>query len=171
MEMHSIQMFSSYDAIHNPWICRCANTTIPRSALYSFSYSVYSQVAVQMMYYRMYYKVQLMRNEEVVAPTWEDSREDLEDSSSSRPGPCRAAGRQLCGNVKSLNDFSGSLLHQTLPQHWLDEKCFLSNSCTNEHMSYSNASPHTLYLTVRVKPLFKLYCIKIKHNCEIQCMF
>uniref|UniRef100_A0A3Q3XHW4 C1q domain-containing protein n=1 Tax=Mola mola TaxID=94237 RepID=A0A3Q3XHW4_MOLML len=91
--------------------------TAPCSGLYSFSFSVYSQVGREGE--RMYYKVQLMRNGEVVASTW-DNREDVEDSSSQtvllslRQGGQvyveLLSGRQLCGIFQGLNIFSGTLI-------------------------------------------------------------
>ncbi|XP_037619978.1 complement C1q-like protein 4 [Sebastes umbrosus] len=96
--------------------------TVPRPGLYSFSFSVYSRVGGEGE--RMYYKVHLMRNGEVVASTWEDNREDTEDSSSQtvllslQQGDQvyveLLRGRQLCGNVEGLNTFSGFLMHPTL---------------------------------------------------------
>lgn len=96
--------------------------TAPRSGVYSFFFSVYSQVGVAGE--RMYYKVQLMRNGEVVASTWEDNREDSEDSSSQavllslqQGGQVYVellSGRQLCGNIEGLNTFSGSLIYPAL---------------------------------------------------------
>uniref|UniRef100_UPI0037E9A3D9 cerebellin 18 n=1 Tax=Semicossyphus pulcher TaxID=241346 RepID=UPI0037E9A3D9 len=96
--------------------------TAPRSGLYSFSFSVYSSVGGEGE--KMYYKVQLMRNGEVVASTWEDNREDSEDSSSQtvllsleQGGQVYVellSGRQLCGNIEGLNSFSGSLIYPTL---------------------------------------------------------
>ncbi|KAM7419012.1 hypothetical protein PAMA_016229 [Pampus argenteus] len=93
--------------------------TAPRSGLYSFSYSVYSKMSIAGD--RMYYKVQLMRNGEVVTSTWEDNREDSEDSSSQtvllslqQGGQVYVEllrGRKLCGNVEGLNTFSGSLVY------------------------------------------------------------
>ncbi|XP_062281463.1 cerebellin-1-like [Scomber scombrus] len=93
--------------------------TAPRSGMYSFSYSVYSKMS--MAGDRMYYKVQLMQNREVVASTWEDNREDSEDSSSQtvllswqQGGQVYVelmSGRQLCGNIQGLNTFSGSLVY------------------------------------------------------------
>lgn len=71
----------------------------------------------------MYYKVQLMRNGELVASTWEDNREDSEDSSTQtvllslqQGGQVYVelqSGRQLCGLVEGLNTFSGSLIYST----------------------------------------------------------
>ncbi|XP_060908885.1 complement C1q-like protein 4 [Labrus mixtus] len=97
--------------------------TAPRSGLYSFALSVYSKVGGEGE--KMYYKVQLMRNGEVVASTWEDNREDSEDSSTQtvllsveQGGQVYVellSGRQLCGNVEGLNTFSGSLVYPSLP--------------------------------------------------------
>ncbi|XP_070782200.1 cerebellin 18 [Enoplosus armatus] len=96
--------------------------TAPRSGLYSFSFSVYSKVGGEGK--RMYYKVQLVRNGEVVASTWEDNREDSEDSSSQtvllslqQGGQVYVellSGRQICGNVQGLNTFSGSMIYPNL---------------------------------------------------------
>lgn len=96
--------------------------TAPRAGLYSFSFSVYSKVGREGE--RMYYKVQLMRNGEVVASIWEDNREDSEDSSSQtvllslqQGGQVYVellSGRQICGIVEGLNTFSGSLIYSTL---------------------------------------------------------
>lgn len=71
----------------------------------------------------MYYEVQLMRNGELVASTWEDNREDSEDSSTQtvllslqQGGQVYVelqSGRQLCGLVEGLNTFSGSLIYPT----------------------------------------------------------
>ncbi|XP_074539436.1 cerebellin-1-like [Halichoeres trimaculatus] len=96
--------------------------TAPRPGLYSFSLSVYSKVGGKGE--KMYYKVQLMRNGEVVASTWEDNRDDSEDSSSQtvllsleQGGQVYVellSGRLLCGNVEGLNTFSGSLIYPAL---------------------------------------------------------
>ncbi|XP_075320398.1 cerebellin 18 [Odontesthes bonariensis] len=96
--------------------------TAPCSGLYSFSFSVYSKLGKAGD--RMYYKVQLMRNGEVMASTWEDNREDLEDSSSQtvllplqQGGQVYIellSGRQLCGNAEGLNTFSGFLIYPHL---------------------------------------------------------
>ncbi len=113
-----------------PWKCKinfkkCFLSgifTAPRPGLYSFSFTVYSKMGGEGE--RMYYKVQLMRNGEVMASTWEDNREDSEDSSSQtvllllqQGGQVYVellTGRQLCGNVKGLNTFSGSLIYPAL---------------------------------------------------------
>ncbi|TKS68926.1 Complement C1q-like protein 4 C1q and tumor necrosis factor-related protein 11 [Collichthys lucidus] len=73
---------------------------------------------------RMYYKVQLMNNGEVVASTWEDNREDSEDSSfQSVLLPLQQGdqvyvelmeGRHICGITEGLNTFSGSLIYSTM---------------------------------------------------------
>uniref|UniRef100_A0A3B5ASI4 Cerebellin 18 n=1 Tax=Stegastes partitus TaxID=144197 RepID=A0A3B5ASI4_9TELE len=96
--------------------------TAPRSGLYSFSFSVYSKVGGAGE--RMYYKVRLMRDGQVMASTWEDNREDSEDSSSQtillslqQGGQVYVEllnGRQICGNVEGLNSFSGSFIYPTL---------------------------------------------------------
>ncbi|XP_028283283.1 cerebellin-3-like [Parambassis ranga] len=96
--------------------------TAPCSGLYSFSFTVYSKVGRPGE--RMYYKVQLMKNGEMIASTWEDNREDSEDSSSQtvllplqQGGQVYVEllnGRQLCGNVLGLNSFSGSLIYPSL---------------------------------------------------------
>lgn len=69
----------------------------------------------------MYYKVQLMKNGEVMASIWEDNREDSEDSSTQTVLLSLQQGgqvyvellntRQLCGIIESLNNFSGSLVY------------------------------------------------------------
>ncbi|CAN9510131.1 unnamed protein product [Ophioblennius macclurei] len=96
--------------------------TAPCSGLYSFSVSIYSKL--KMAGDRMYHKVQLMRNGEVIASTWEDNRDDTEDSASQtvllslqRGGQVYVEllnSRQLCGTIKGLNSFSGALLYPTL---------------------------------------------------------
>ncbi|XP_042340444.1 complement C1q-like protein 2 [Plectropomus leopardus] len=96
--------------------------TAPCSGLYSFSFSVYSKVGREGE--RIYHKVNLMRNGVVEASTWEDNREDSEDSSSQtvllqlqQGGQVYIellSGRKLCGNVMGLNTFSGSLVYPML---------------------------------------------------------
>ena len=119
------------------WSCESGNSflhillfpgifTAPRSGVYSFSFSIYSKVGGKGE--RMYYKVQLMRNREVVASTWEDNREDSEDSSSQtvllslqQGGQVYVellSGRQLCGITEGLNTFSGSLIYSTQAEYW-----------------------------------------------------
>lgn len=65
--------------------------------------------------------MQLLRNGEVVASSWEDNRQDSEDSSSQtvllslqQGGQVYVElllGRQLCGIVEGLNTFSGYLIY------------------------------------------------------------
>lgn len=96
--------------------------TAPSSGLYSFSFTVYSRLGKEGE--RMYYKVQLMNNGEVVASTWEDNREDSEDSSFQTVLlPLQQGdqvyvelmeGRHICGITEGLNTFSGSLIYSTL---------------------------------------------------------
>lgn len=115
-------MYSMYQFKFNITLFVPGIFTAPRSGLYSFSFSVYSKVAKEGE--RMYYKVQLMRNNEVVASIWEDNREDSEDSSSQtvllslqRGGQVYLElmnGRQICGIVEGLNTFSGALIYSTL---------------------------------------------------------
>uniref|UniRef100_A0A672ISX5 Complement C1q-like protein 2 n=2 Tax=Salarias fasciatus TaxID=181472 RepID=A0A672ISX5_SALFA len=79
--------------------------TAPCSGLYSFSVSIYSKLSRAGD--RMYHKVQLMKNGEVIASTWEDNRDDSEDSASQtvllslqRGGQVYVEllnSRQLCG--------------------------------------------------------------------------
>ncbi|XP_055735252.1 complement C1q-like protein 4 [Salvelinus fontinalis] len=94
----------------------------PRAGLYSLSFTAYSNVGVDGE--RLYHKVQLMKNNEVVASVWEDNREDTEDNRedtedsgtqsvlvSLRQGDKvyveLLSGRSLCGNTKEFNRFSG----------------------------------------------------------------
>lgn len=98
--------------------------TAPCDGLYSFSFTVYSKLAGPDD--KMYYKVQLMRNGEVMASTWEDNKEDSEDSSSQsivlqlkRGGQVYVelwTGRQLCGDSWGRNTFSGSLIYPSLAE-------------------------------------------------------
>ncbi|KAK0135374.1 C1q-related factor [Merluccius polli] len=85
---------------------------------FSFSYTVYSNVGHPNE--RIYHKVQMMMDGKVVASTWEDNREDQEDSGSQvvvlhlRRG-CQVymelvAGRSLSGDM-TFNKFSGFLLY------------------------------------------------------------
>lgn len=70
---------------------------------------------------RLYHKVQLMKNNEVVASVWEDNREDTEDSGTQSVLVSRRqgdkvyvellSGRSLCGNTKEFNKFSGYLVY------------------------------------------------------------
>ncbi|KAI2656601.1 Complement C1q-like protein 4 [Labeo rohita] len=93
--------------------------TAPHAGLYSFSFTAYSSVGSAGQ--RLYQKVQLMKNGQLIASSWEDNREDSEDSSTQtvllqlRRG-CQVyvellSGRQLCGDTKGQNTFSGYLVY------------------------------------------------------------
>ncbi|XP_056612796.1 cerebellin 18 [Triplophysa dalaica] len=92
--------------------------TAPHAGLYSFSFTAYSRVGDAD---RLYQKVQLVMNGQVIASSWEDNREDSEDSSTQsvllqlRRG-CQVyvellSGRQLCGDAQGNNAFSGYMLY------------------------------------------------------------
>ncbi|CAB1352682.1 unnamed protein product [Coregonus sp. 'balchen'] len=72
-----------------------------RMGLYFFSCTAYSHVGAAGQ--RLYHKLQLMRNGEVVVSTWEDNQEDSEDSGSQTilvlldRGSQMLSERQLCG--------------------------------------------------------------------------
>ncbi|CAL8349791.1 unnamed protein product [Lota lota] len=93
--------------------------TAPRPGVYSFSYTVYSNVKV--LGDRLYHHIRLMKNGQTVASTWEDNREDAEDSGSQvvvlqlRRGSQvymeMMSGRSLSGNDAGYNTFSGYLLY------------------------------------------------------------
>ncbi|XP_067113251.1 cerebellin-1-like [Osmerus mordax] len=93
--------------------------TAPHAGLYSFSFTAYSKEPSAND--RLYYQVQLMRNGEVMASTWEDNREDSEDSATQtvllaleRGGQVYVdllPGRQLCGDATGRNRFSGYMLY------------------------------------------------------------
>ncbi|XP_016360986.1 cerebellin 18 [Sinocyclocheilus anshuiensis] len=93
--------------------------TAPHAGLYSFSFTAYSRVGIAGQ--RLYQKVQLMKNGQLMASSWEDNREDSEDSSTQtvllqlRRG-CQVyvelmSGRQLCGDTQGQNMFSGYLVY------------------------------------------------------------
>uniref|UniRef100_A0A8C2Q3J0 Cerebellin 18 n=1 Tax=Cyprinus carpio TaxID=7962 RepID=A0A8C2Q3J0_CYPCA len=93
--------------------------TAPHAGLYSFSFTAYSNVGSAGQ--RLYQKMQLMKNGQLIASSWEDNREDSEDSSSQtvllqlRRG-CQVyvelmSGRQLCGDTQGQNTFSGYLVY------------------------------------------------------------
>uniref|UniRef100_A0A9J8D2S4 Cerebellin 18 n=1 Tax=Cyprinus carpio carpio TaxID=630221 RepID=A0A9J8D2S4_CYPCA len=93
--------------------------TAPHAGLYSFSFTAYSNVGSAGQ--RLYQKLQLMKNGQLMASSWEDNREDSEDSSSQtvllqlRRG-CQVyvelmSGRQLCGDTQGQNTFSGYLVY------------------------------------------------------------
>ncbi|XP_056140069.1 cerebellin 18 [Lampris incognitus] len=93
--------------------------TAPRSGIYVFSFTAYSNVGDPEG--RLYHKVQLMKNGQVVASMWEDNREDMEDSGTQvvlvalrRGGQAYMqllSGRNLCGDTRGDNIFSGHFLY------------------------------------------------------------
>lgn len=98
----------------------CAGTfTAPRAGLYSFSYTVYSNLGPAGE--RIYHKVQLMKDGQVVASSWEDNREDSEDSATQtvllqlRQGNQvyveLVLGRFLCADLQGYNSFSGFIVY------------------------------------------------------------
>ncbi|XP_043115736.1 cerebellin 18 [Puntigrus tetrazona] len=98
--------------------------TAPHAGLYSFSFTAYSFVGSAGQ--RLYQKVQMMKNGQLIASSWEDNREDSEDSSSQTVllqlgRGCQVyvelmSGRQLCGDTQGQNTFSGYLLYPTSEQ-------------------------------------------------------
>ncbi|KAG1935434.1 complement C1q-like protein [Pimephales promelas] len=93
--------------------------TAPHAGLYSFSFTAYSKAAAAGE--RLYQKLQLMKNGQLIASSWEDNRDDSEDSSTQtvllqlRHG-CQVyvellSGRQLCGDTQGYNTFSGYLIY------------------------------------------------------------
>ncbi|XP_073718730.1 cerebellin 18 [Misgurnus anguillicaudatus] len=92
--------------------------TAPHAGLYSFSFTAYSRVGDTD---RLYQKMQLVKNGQVIASSWEDNREDSEDSSSqtvllkvqrgSQVYVELLSGRQLCGDTQGSNAFSGYLIY------------------------------------------------------------
>ncbi|GAA6098594.1 finTRIM family, member 86 [Tachysurus ichikawai] len=93
--------------------------TAPRAGLYSFSYTVYSNVGAEGE--RIYHKVQLMKDGQVIASSWEDNREDSEDSATQtvllqmKQGNQvymeLVLGRFLCADTQGYNSFSGYLVY------------------------------------------------------------
>uniref|UniRef100_A0A4W4HMC2 C1q domain-containing protein n=1 Tax=Electrophorus electricus TaxID=8005 RepID=A0A4W4HMC2_ELEEL len=93
--------------------------TVPRAGLYSFSYSTYSNMGVAGEH--IYQKTQLVRDGQVVSSSWEDNREDSEDSATHtmllklHPGNQvyveLVLGRFLCGDTQGFNSFSGYLVY------------------------------------------------------------
>lgn len=93
--------------------------TAPRAGLYSFSYTVYSSLGAEGE--RIYHKVQLVKDGQVVASSWEDNREDSEDSATqSALLPLKQGsqvyielvlGRFLCADTQGYNSFSGYLVY------------------------------------------------------------
>lgn len=98
----------------------CSGTfTAPRAGLYSFSYTVYSNLGAEGE--RIYHKVQLMKDGQVIASSWEDNREDSEDSATQtvflqlKQGNQvyveLVLGRFLCADTQGYNSFSGYLVY------------------------------------------------------------
>ncbi|XP_077053507.1 cerebellin 18 [Siphateles boraxobius] len=93
--------------------------TAPHAGLYFFSFTAYSKTGDAGE--RLYQKLQLMKNGQLIASSWEDNREDSEDSSTQtvllqlRHGGQvyveLLSGRQLCGDTQGLNNFSGYLIY------------------------------------------------------------
>ncbi|XP_053503673.1 cerebellin 18 [Ictalurus furcatus] len=93
--------------------------TAPRAGLYSFSYTVYSNLGAEGE--RIYHKVQLMKDGQVIASSWEDNREDSEDSATQtvllqlKQGNQvyveLVLGRFLCADMQGYNSFSGYLVY------------------------------------------------------------
>lgn len=92
--------------------------TAPHAGLYSFSFTAYSRVGDAD---RLYQKAQLVRNGQLIASSWEDNREDSEDSSTQTVllqlwRGCQVyvellSGRQLCGDTQGNNAYSGYLVY------------------------------------------------------------
>ncbi|XP_062873442.1 cerebellin 18 [Trichomycterus rosablanca] len=93
--------------------------TAPRAGLYSFTYTCYSNLGPAGE--RIYHRVQLMKDGQVVVSSWEDNREDSEDSSTQtvllnlRRGNQvyveLGLGRFLCADTQGYNSFSGYLVY------------------------------------------------------------
>ncbi|XP_051521192.1 complement C1q-like protein 4 [Myxocyprinus asiaticus] len=92
--------------------------TAPHAGLYCFTFTAYSKVGDVD---RLYQKLQLMKDGQLIASSWEDNREDSEDSSTQtvllqlRRGSQvyveLLSGRQFCGDTQSYNTFSGYLVY------------------------------------------------------------
>ncbi|XP_062393381.1 cerebellin-2-like [Sardina pilchardus] len=95
--------------------------TAPREGVYSFSFSVYSNVGSGGE--RLYHHAVLMQDGRPVASVWEDNRDDGQDSATHTvlltlpPGGqvyvALQSGRELCGDTQRRNVFSGYLLYAT----------------------------------------------------------
>uniref|UniRef100_A0A672Z298 Cerebellin 18 n=1 Tax=Sphaeramia orbicularis TaxID=375764 RepID=A0A672Z298_9TELE len=91
--------------------------TAPRGGVYVFSFTVYSSVSDGQ---RLYHKVQLMKDGDLVSGVWENNREDSEDSATQRvilemEAGCQVylelvSGRKLCSSLE-LNIFTGYMLY------------------------------------------------------------
>ncbi|XP_057694149.1 cerebellin 18 [Corythoichthys intestinalis] len=94
--------------------------TAPHAGVYVFSYTAYSYVEA---YQRLYHKVQMMKNGEVMTSIWEDNREDGEDSGTQtltvemQRGDQvymeLESGRKLCKHLE-LNTFTGYIVYASL---------------------------------------------------------
>lgn len=98
----------------------CTGTfTAPCAGLYSFSYTVYSTLGAEGE--RIYHKVQLMKDGQMITSSWEDNREDSEDSATQtvllqlKQGNQiyveLVLGRLLCADTQGYNSFSGYLVY------------------------------------------------------------
>ncbi|XP_076832580.1 cerebellin 18 [Brachyhypopomus gauderio] len=95
--------------------------TATRDGLYFFSYTVYSNVGLAGE--RILYKTQLVMDGQVVSSSWEDNREDSEDSATQTVLLKLSQGNQvyvelvfgriLCGDTQGFNSFSGYLVYPT----------------------------------------------------------
>ncbi|TRY57339.1 hypothetical protein DNTS_024935 [Danionella cerebrum] len=93
--------------------------TAPRAGVFSFSLTVYSNKGSESQ--RLYQRVALVRQGRSEAATWEDNREDAEDSATQTVLFTLAAGeqvysqlmsgREICGDIWGRNIFSGFLLY------------------------------------------------------------
>ncbi|CAJ1066147.1 cerebellin-1 [Xyrichtys novacula] len=91
--------------------------TAPRAGVYVFSATVYSYVGETG---RLRYKVQMMKNGELIVSVWEDNREDTEDSATlvtivelkrgDQVYMELMVGRRLCSNLP-YNVFTGFMLY------------------------------------------------------------
>ncbi|XP_049581075.1 cerebellin 18 [Syngnathus scovelli] len=94
--------------------------TVPQDGVYVFSYTVYSSVELNQ---RLYHKVRMMKNGEVMTSTWEDNQEDGEDSGTQTITVDMQKGDQVYMELKSdrkickhleLNTFSGYILYASV---------------------------------------------------------
>ncbi|XP_041949324.1 cerebellin-3-like [Alosa sapidissima] len=95
--------------------------TAPWAGVYSFSFTVYSDVGL--VGERLYHRVMLMQDRSPVVSVWEENRDDGQDSATHTvlltlaPGGqvymTLQSGRELCGDTQGRNVFSGYLLYAT----------------------------------------------------------
>ncbi|XP_051748779.1 cerebellin-3-like [Ctenopharyngodon idella] len=95
--------------------------TAPCAGVFSFSLTVYSNKGSEGQ--RLYQRVALVRQGRSEAATWEDNREDAEDSATQTVLFSLSAGeqvyvqlmsgREICGDMWGQNIFSGYLLYPT----------------------------------------------------------